>query len=136
MAKIVNNRVRLELPLLGGNKYRARVKYKIEFDPIEVENKAKFRHVVKLFGDDTGTGDLLEFPPDEDIRTLVNEVITAQAAPLSVSLDKGPYSIAELNEDPEPFARDEIRVRVKLTPVSGPWASLTKESNMVVDEFA
>jgi hypothetical protein len=132
--------VNLELPLLGGNQYRVVVTYNITFAPEKVtaDPRARYRHVVKLFGDGTNTGDGFDDGQDNNIRTLVDEVITARNTPLTVTLNKGPFGTAELNEDPEfvlgPF-RDEIRARVTLTPVSGPWAQRTRQSNRIQQAF-
>jgi hypothetical protein len=129
--------IKLELPLLGGNQYKAVVKYKVTFVPIEVEGEARYRHKVKLIGDDTNTGDFLEDQEDDNLRTLLNEVITAQSTPLTVNLHQGPFPISNLNEDPELFAKDTVRALVTLTPVSArdPWAPKKRESKAVEQQF-
>jgi hypothetical protein len=129
MAKI--SRVRLDLPSLLGNKYKAQLNYKITFAASEVNEGVTYRHIVRLFGDDTNTSDgIFDDGHDENIRTLLNQVISAQAAPINISLEKGPFSATELDEDL--LLGDEIRARVEVKPIGHPEFSPRRaESNLI-----
>jgi len=131
MAKIT--RVRLELPSLLGDKYRAEVRYKITFAQSEVDAGATYSHKAVLIGDDTNTSNgIFDDGHDDPIRTLRNQQITAQGAPLDVTIDKGPFTAAELDEDF--LLPDTIRalITVRPTPDHQEFLVARAQSNKIV----
>jgi hypothetical protein len=124
-------RVRLELPAQLGDKYRAKVRYQLTFTQVEVGAGVIYRHTLRLIADDTKTGSIFDDGHDDNIRLLRNEQVTAQANPIKVEVDEGPFSVEELDED---LGSDQIRARVELRPTSAfsEFATRRRASGMIV----
>jgi len=131
MASIGN--VRLTIGIEGANA-RVRVRYTVYFDDFDQRSNLTYTERCYIYGDDTGTGDILAGGDDSIPRGTIASRAVRSNGNSSIYRDYTKlYSRHELDEDGWPNGPDDIRARVTTTPRLP--ASRRKDSNLIQMNF-